>query len=222
MKLQCIEVLFWQLAPSYYFYNCVALNCIVFTTLPSYNSTRWRHWLFLCYHSWLWHTHNAIVLILLRLVREGWSFIFCLVVTLESNQNLPHSTIGVLHYEFLLIGTQTVEEDTCYESPSLYGLSATVTGEYVANVMIWNANAPCPNSNQVFIHFAGEYDGTLGAPMFHGTYHAAVFDILPLPQGVAGCRRVDFHPGQHYCLTTWSVAQYGTNCPSTSTPTLWV
>ena len=115
----------------------------------------------------------------------------------------------------------TVEENTCYESPFLHGLSAIVTGEYVENVMMWDANAPCSDSKQVFIHFAGDYDGALGAPISAGTYHAAVFDVLPVPQGVTGCHRVDFHPGQHYCLTTWTVAQYGTNCPLIPTLLVW-
>ena len=79
----------------------------------------------------------------------------------------------------------TVEENTCYESPFLHGLSAIVTGEYVENVMMWDANAPCSDSKQVFIHYAGDYDGTLGAPISAGTYHAAVFDVLSLLVGLA-------------------------------------
>jgi len=119
------------------------------------------------------------------------------------------------------IDEAAVQDGDCYESSSPQGVSAMVSGEYFEDVVIWDSDFPCPVKNHLFILFAGDYDGVLGAKMgsaeagntdnYIHTYRAAIFEILPVPQGVAGCFPVDWKK-HHYCQTTWRVAQYGTEC----------
>ena len=142
-----------------------------------------------------------------KFMRAGTAFVL-------TRTYLPHP--NSTHHIYSFPDKVTVDDGTCFESLSPLGISAIVSGEYFENVMIWDEDAPCP-TGQVYVHFAGDYDGVFGANMTAGagykihTYRAAIFDVLPVPQGVAGCYRADLNVA-NYCVTTWKVARYGTDC----------
>jgi len=120
----------------------------------------------------------------------------------------------------------------CFESLSDFGVRAQISARDVtspnalAEVMVWDEDAPCGGDGQSYIHYSGDdsifHGMTAGAGELLHTYKAGVFeDGLPVPQGTIGCydfTTKGYDEFQPICLQTWKVARFGSSCPEQVKP----